>query len=102
MVRDRKPDARQNRSRRRREVTDRVSGALLLPAQGGWLAFALGRGGAWWAVWAVVLAILVASVVLVVVQERRRPLEGRLVSVSPLLLVVASAIVGWVVLAVVL
>ena len=43
-----------------------------------------------------------ASVIFVVVQERRRPPEGRPVSVSPLLLVVASAIVGWVVLAVVL
>jgi bacteriorhodopsin len=102
MVRDREPDTRLNRSRRRRAVTDRVGGALLLPAQGGWLAFALERGGDWWAVWAVVLGILIASVVLVVVQERRRPPERRPVSVSPLLLVVASAIVGWVVLAIVL
>lgn len=102
MVRDSEPGVRRNRGRRRREVADRVGGALLLPAQGGWLAFALDRGGAWWAVWAVVLAILVASVVLVVVQERQSSPEERPVSASPLLLVVASAIVGWIVLAAVL
>lgn len=32
------------------EVADRVGAGLLLPAQGGRLAFVLSLGGCWWAV----------------------------------------------------
>jgi hypothetical protein len=51
-------------------------------------------------VWAVVLGILLASVVLVVVLERRRPSDLLPMPVSPLLLVVLAVIVGWLVAAI--
>lgn len=45
---------------------------LFLPAQGLWLVYAIDHGGAWWALWACVLAALVASALDVSIRERRR------------------------------
>jgi len=81
--------------RRRRGLINGVQGVLLLPAQGGWLLIAISRGGAWWAVWAVVLAILIGAVIVVSVQEHRRGLAARPPAVTVLLVLELVAIAGW-------
>lgn len=71
--------------RRRRGLINAAQGVLFLPAQGGWLLIAMSRSGAWWAVWAVVLTILIGAVILVSVQEHRRGLAARPPAVTVLL-----------------
>lgn len=81
--------------RRRRGLINGVQGVLFLPAQGGWLLIAMSRGGAWWAVWAVVLAILICAVIVVSIQEHRRGLGVLPPGVTVLLLVEFASIAGW-------
>lgn len=78
----------------RSSVADRVGAALLLPAQGGWLALALAYGGAWWATWALLLAALVAVVIWTFATARRARR-------SPLLFAVLVLMLGWVTAAVI-
>ncbi|MFB9663892.1 hypothetical protein HP467_07025 [Curtobacterium albidum] len=81
--------------RRRRGLVNGIQGVLFLPAQGGWLLIAMSRGGAWWAVWAVVLTIRIGAVVVVSVQEHRRGLAARPPAVTILLVLELFAIAGW-------
>ena len=70
---------------------------LFLPAQGVWLVSAIDHGGAWWALWASILAALIVSVVDVSIRERRL---GRDASWPPLLnsllIVEAVSLLGYV------
>lgn len=87
--------------RRRRGLINGIQGVLLLPAQGAWLTIAISHGGFWWAVWGLVLAVLLVAVVLAVIQDRRRGLEQRPPILNVLLLTeVVALVVGVVVSAV--
>lgn len=72
-------------------------GFLLLPAQGVWLVNAIDHGGAWWALWACVLAALILSIVDVSIRGRRR---GRAATWPPLinslLIVETVSVLGYV------
>lgn len=81
--------------RRRRGLINGVQGVLFLPAQGGWLLIAMSRGGAWWAVWGVVLAILIGAVIVVGIQEHSRGLRVRPPAVTVLFVLELVAIAGW-------
>ncbi|WIE66249.1 hypothetical protein DEI99_006870 [Curtobacterium sp. MCLR17_036] len=70
-----------------------------MPAQGGWLVFAMRDGGVWWLAWAVVLVGLVACTVVTAVQARRLGPTGRPVIATPVNVAVLLALFGWILVA---